>query len=104
MDSKWVFKQKSDANGQITRCKARLVARDFTQEHSVDYHETFAFTNKVISIRTLLALAAHIDWEPEQLDVVTAFFEADIEEETLHEAIHEGFRHTGSNGEELVCL
>ena len=36
---------------------------------------------RVISIRTALALAAHNDWEVEQFDVVTAFLEADIEEE-----------------------
>jgi hypothetical protein len=62
------------------------VARGFTEEKVVDYHETFAPTIRVISIRTLLALAAYNDWEVEQLDVVMAFLEADIEEEILHEA------------------
>jgi hypothetical protein len=81
VDSKWVFKLKHDANGQIARYKARLVARGFAQEHGVDYHETFASTLRVIYVRTLLALAAYNDWEVEQLDVVTAVLEADIEEE-----------------------
>jgi hypothetical protein len=52
-----------------------------TQEKGVDCHETFAPTVRVIYIRTLLALASYNDWEVEQLDVVTAFLEADIEEE-----------------------
>jgi hypothetical protein len=43
-------------------------------------HETFAPTVRVIHIRTLLAVAACNDWEVEQLDVVAAFLEADIEE------------------------
>jgi hypothetical protein len=81
VDSKWVFKLKRDANGQIARYKAKLVARGFTREKGADYHETFAPTVRVISIRTLLALVAYNDWEVEQLDVVTAFLEADIEEE-----------------------
>jgi hypothetical protein len=68
-----VFKLKRDANGQIARYKARLVARGFTQEKGVDYHETSAPTVRVISIRTLLALVAYNDWEVEQLDVVTAY-------------------------------
>jgi hypothetical protein len=57
---KWVFKLQRDANGQIERYKARLVARGFTREHGVDnyYHETFAPTINALSIRTLLALAA----------------------------------------------
>jgi hypothetical protein len=79
VDSKWVFKLKRDANGQISRYKARLVGRGFTPEKGVDYHETFAPTVKVISIQTLLALAAYNDSEVEQLDVVTAFLEANIE-------------------------
>jgi stage V sporulation protein SpoVS len=76
-----VFKLKRDANGQIARYNAILVARGFTQEHGVDYHETFASTVRMISFRTLLALAPYHNWEVEQLDVVTAFLEADIEEE-----------------------
>jgi hypothetical protein len=53
----------------------------------------------VISIRTLLALAAYNDWEVEQIDVVTAFLEADIDMRQP-----EGFHHTDINGEERVCL
>jgi hypothetical protein len=103
VDSKWVIKLKRDANGQIARYKARLVARGFTQDKGVDYHETFALTMRVISIRTLLALATYNDWEVEQLDMVTAFLEADIEEE-IYMRKPEGFCHTDINGEERVCL
>jgi hypothetical protein len=72
----------------------------FTGEHFV---VTFAPIVRVISIRTLLALAAYNDWEVEQLDMVTAFLEADIEEE-IYMRRPEGFRHTDINGEERVCL
>jgi hypothetical protein len=58
VDSKWVFKLKRDFDGNIARYKATLMARGFTQEHGVDYHETFAPTVRVISIRVVLALAA----------------------------------------------
>jgi hypothetical protein len=94
---------KRDANGLIARYKARLVARGFTQEKGVDYHETFAPAVRVVSIRTLLALAAYNDWEVEELDMVTAFLEADIEEKIYMRHL-EGFRHTNINGEERVCL
>jgi hypothetical protein len=103
VDSKWVFKLKRDANGQITRYKARLVARGLTHEKGVGYHDTFAPTVRVICIRTLLALVAYDDWEVEQLDVVTAFLEADIEEIIYMRQV-EGFRHTDFNGEERVCF
>jgi hypothetical protein len=57
----------------------------------------------VISIRTLLALIAYNDWEVEQLVVVTAFLETDIEEE-IYMRQPEGFRQTDINREERVCL
>jgi hypothetical protein len=79
------------------------VARGFTQEKGGDYHETFAPTVTVISIRTLLALAAYNDWDVEQLDVVTAFLQADVEQE-VYTRQPDGFHHTDINGEERVCL
>ena len=54
MDSKWVFKLKRNPDGSIARYKARLVARGLTQEHGVDYQETFAPTVKVAAIRIIL--------------------------------------------------
>jgi hypothetical protein len=100
VDFRWEFKLKRDANGQIARYKSELVGRGLPNEKGVDYHETFAPTMRVISIRALLALAASNDWEVEQLDVVTAFLEVDIEEEVYMKQ-PEGFRHTDNNGEEL---
>ena len=102
VDSKWVFKLKRNPDGSIARYKARLVARGFTQEHGVDYQETFAPTVKVAAIRIILALAAHFDWDVEQMDVVTAFLEADIAED-IYMRQPEGYRQVDQHGEELVC-
>jgi hypothetical protein len=103
VDSKWVFKLKRDYDRNIARYKARLVARGFTEEHGVDYHETFAPTVRVISIRVVLALAAFHDMDVEELDVVTTFLEANIDEEIIMRR-REGFRSTDIKGTELVCL
>ena len=40
--SKWVFRNKLDENGTITRNKARLVAQGYRQEEGIDYDETSA--------------------------------------------------------------
>ena len=40
--SKWVFKLKKDAHGDIQRYKARLVAVGTSQVYDMDYSETFS--------------------------------------------------------------
>lgn len=70
---KWVYKIKRDKDGNIGKFKARLVARGFTQVYGVDYAETYAPVARYSSIRLILALAAHYNWELHQMDVKTAY-------------------------------
>ena len=98
---RWVFRLKQNADGSVSRFKARLVARGFTQRQGVDYDLTFAPVVKLQSVRALLALAASQDWEIHQMDVVTAYLNGDLEH-TIYMAQPEGFIPDGQQG--LVCL
>ena len=90
VENKWIFKKKTDADGNVTVYKARLVAKGFRQIQGVDYDETFSPVAMLKSIRILLAIAAYFDYEIWQMDVKTAFLNGNIEEE-LYMVQPEGF-------------
>ncbi|DAZ93339.1 TPA: hypothetical protein N0F65_010805 [Lagenidium giganteum] len=77
---KWVFAVKRDANGNVTRFKARLVAQGFTQTFGVDFKETYSPVASLNSIRTLLALCCQRKYKIKQFDVETAFLNGKLEE------------------------
>ena len=79
--SKWVFKTKNDSLGYIERHKARLVAKGFTQREGINYKETFSLVSKKDSLRIIMALVAHFDFDLHQMDVKTTFLNGNLEEE-----------------------
>ena len=78
--TKWVFKNKQDEHGQVTRNKARLVAQGFTQIEGLDFGETFAPVARLESIRILLAFSSHHDFKLYQMDVKSAFLNGPLSE------------------------
>jgi hypothetical protein len=55
--TKWIFKNKYDEHGTVTRNKARLVAQGYTQIEGLDFDETFAPVARLESIRLLLGVS-----------------------------------------------
>jgi len=85
LSARLVFRQKLDSEGKIEKHKVRLVARGFEQREGIDYDETFASVARANTWRILLAIAALLGWDVQQLDVVAAFLNGDLEEEVLME-------------------
>ncbi|GJU53250.1 copia protein [Tanacetum coccineum] len=79
--TKWVFKNKLDQNGVISRNKARLVAQGYNQQEDIDYDETYALVARLDSIRILLAYACDLNFKLFQMDVKSAFLNGFINEE-----------------------
>jgi hypothetical protein len=79
--TKWVFRNKMDENGIVSRNKARLVAQGYNQQEGIDYDETFAPVARLESIRILLAYACAHNFKLFQMDVKSAFLNGVINEE-----------------------
>lgn len=79
--SRWVFKVKTNADGCIERCKARLVAQGYSQKKGLDYDETFSPVVRSESVRSVIAVASMNGLKLHQMDITTAFLHGDLEEE-----------------------
>ncbi|MBW0479363.1 hypothetical protein O181_019078 [Austropuccinia psidii MF-1] len=83
LSTTWVFKRKTNKNGNLSKFKARLCVRGFHQKEGVNYNEVFSPTGRLSSLRLLLTLC-HINRFPiEQMDVRCAFLNG-TPEEVLH--------------------
>jgi hypothetical protein len=83
--TKWVFRNKQDEHGVVTRNKARLVAKGYAQVAGLDFEETFSPVARLESIRILLAYVAHHSFRLFQMDVKSAFLNGPIKEEVYVE-------------------
>jgi len=77
----WVFQVKLHADGSVNCHKARFVAKGYTQDHGIDYNETFAPVAHFNSLQVVLAIATYNDLELHQMDVDTAFLNRVITED-----------------------
>jgi hypothetical protein len=50
ISSKWVFKNKLNAEGKVEKYKARLVAKGYSQVEGIDFGEIFSPVAKLTSI------------------------------------------------------
>ncbi|GJR82997.1 retrovirus-related pol polyprotein from transposon TNT 1-94 [Tanacetum coccineum] len=79
--TKWVFRNKLDENGVVSRNKARLVAQGYNQQEGIHNDETYAPVARLESIRILLAYVCALDFKLFQMDVKSAFLNGFINEE-----------------------
>jgi hypothetical protein len=83
--TKWVFHNKQDGNGVVTRSKAQFVANDYSQVEGLDFDETYGPVARLESICILLAYATYHGFKLYQMDVKSAFLIGPIKEEVYVE-------------------
>jgi hypothetical protein len=86
-----VYNIKFHADGRISRYKSRLVALGYVQILGVDYGDTFSPTVRIDSVRFIIAIANQNGWILAQIDINTAYLNADLDEMLFCEA-PQGFR------------
>ena len=89
----WVLDKKRNADGIVVRHKGRLVAKGYSQVKGVDYELTFAPVLRLDAFRLLCAIAAVLDLDIHQMDVIGAFLNGILDEEIYMEqppGFHDG--------------
>jgi hypothetical protein len=85
VDTKWVFRNKEDEHGVVTRNKARLIAKDYSEVKGLNFDGTFTPVARLESIHMLLAYATYHDFKLYQMNVKSAFLNGLIKEEVYVE-------------------
>lgn len=76
--SKWVFKRKTNALGEVIRYKARLVVKGCSQTEGIDYNEIYAPVVRYASIGFSVSLAAQYNLKIYQMDAITAILQGEL--------------------------
>ena len=80
IDTKWIFKNKMNEQGEVIRDKAILVCKGYSQIKGLDYDETFAPIARMEEIGMFLAFACYHDFKVYQMDVKSTFLNGYLEE------------------------
>lgn len=93
---KWIFRMKRDEHGNITKYKARLVALGCHQKPGVDYDEIYASMVSKTGLRIFLAVINQLNLHLHQMDIQTAFLNADLHEE-VYQRVPDGLNKADQN-------
>jgi hypothetical protein len=82
---KWVYKIKHNADGSMSKYKAKLVDKGYAQTYGIDYEETYSPIAKTTTIRVIITMATTKGWSLHQMDVNNVFLHGDLHEEMYME-------------------
>jgi hypothetical protein len=85
---RWVYKTKYDdslteATRKVARYKARLVIQGYSQMQGIDFEETYSPVIAKEMLRMMLTIGAILDYEIDNMDVITAFLNGEMDFEVF---------------------
>ena len=95
---RWVYSNKEGIDG-TTIAKARWVAKGFMQCYGDSYRDTYAPMSRMSSLRIIMSMVAQYGFIAHQLDVTTAYLNAELDHEIFMEQPHG----TASVNDSRVC-
>ena len=95
-----VFDVKLDINGQVSRYKARQIARGDKQRPGIDFDKTYAAVIRSTIVKIIFAIVAMEDLECDQMDLVTAFLNSKIDREDFYMEMPYGYN---NGNREFMC-
>lgn len=81
IEVRWVYKTKLNEKGNVSKYKARLMVKGYSQRQGIDFTEVYAPVTRMDTVRMVIALAAHRGWKLHQLDVKSAFLHGEVKED-----------------------
>jgi hypothetical protein len=100
INTKWVFRNKLNEDGQVTWNKDRLVCKGYAHIEGIEFEDTFAPVARMEAIHFLLAHACSKNVKVYHMDVKSSFVNGKLEEEVYIEQ-PEGFQL--SENTDYVC-
>jgi hypothetical protein len=89
--TKWVFRNKLNEDEQVTKNKARLACKGYTQVEGIAFEEMFSPSARMEAIRLIISYACSKNIKVYQMDMKSTFLNGDLEEEVYIEKL-EGFQ------------
>ena len=71
--TKWVFRNKLNEDGKVTRNKAKLVCKGYAQVEGIDFEENLSPMSRMEEIKIILAYAWSKRINVYQMDVKSTF-------------------------------
>ena len=100
IETKWLFRNKMNKQGEVVRKKARLVCKGYSHQEEIEYDETYALVARIEVVILFLAYAIYKKFKVYQMDVKSKFLNGEVEEVYIEKL--EGCPLT--NDKDIVCI